>query len=79
MVLALDYITCNCKRPRIISTIFTGQKYKLKLYYCKRCSTWIEEKGTYVLPSGRRCTCCHFRVRETPRAREFKEKFRNER
>jgi len=76
--MTLEYQSCMCKKPQVITGIFTGVKYRLNQFWCTYCSTWIDEKGTYLSPSGRRCTCCKQRVRESPRQKVLKEKFRNE-
>ena len=62
----------------------SGGRYDAGQAHCQVCDAWIDHRGCHTRdgsPAGEGtvgwfCNCCNYRVRQRPRNRVYKEKFR---
>lgn len=77
--------TCKseCKRYRVKKPA-SGGRYEAGQGMCLTCDIWIDYHGAHMNDGsaakvdsvGWFCNCCNFRIRQSPRSKRYKEKFR---
>ena len=77
--------TCKnkCKKYRAKKPV-SGGRYEAGQGKCQTCDTWISYRGAHLKNGspakigsvGWFCNCCNFRIRQNPRSRIYKEKYR---